>query len=327
MRIRVAQMKLLLVFAVFAAIATAHPFATLANVRAINRNASWVASLTSPMAGISREEFRMLLGVDVHKAWADPNNPPERKYQYARAEIPDDFDPRKDTRWKACSSISQIRDQSSCGSCWAFGAASAMSDRDCIVNGQNRPLSAEDMTACSGAGSCNGGYPSSAYNYWHSKGLVTEACCKYSLPSCDHHIPGSKNPCPSSMYPTPKCPKVCSDSTQEWIKHKADSVYTVKGEANMMKELYNFGPCEGAFTVYEDFVTYTSGVYHHVSGSYEGGHAIKVLGYGVHNGEKYWLCANSWNEHWGEQGYFKIRRGTNECGIENTIWCGTAHKD
>lgn len=31
-----------------------------------------------------------------------------------------------------------------------------------------------------------------------------------------------------------------------------------------------------------------------------GGHAIRILGYGVDNGVKYWLCANSWNEEWGE---------------------------
>lgn len=48
-----------------------------------------------------------------------------------------------------------------------------------------------------------------------------------------------------------------------------------------------------------------------------GGHAVKVLGYGVENGEKYWLCANSWNEEWGNQGYFKILRGDDECGIES----------
>ena len=48
-----------------------------------------------------------------------------------------------------------------------------------------------------------------------------------------------------------------------------------------------------------------------------GGHAVKVLGYGVENGVKYWLCANSWNEEWGDQGYFKILRGNDECGIES----------
>jgi len=79
-----------------------------------------------------------------------------------------------------------------------------------------------------------------------------------------------------------------------------------------------------AFTVYEDFPTYKSGVYKHVSGSQLGGHAVRLLGWGVENGEDYWLIANSWNEEWGNGGTFKIARGNNECGIEGNIQAGTA---
>ena len=79
----------------------------------------------------------------------------------------------------------------------------------------------------------------------------------------------------------------------------------------------NHGPIEVAFTVYQDFLTYKTGVYHHTSGSALGGHAVKMVGWGVENGEPYWLIANSWNEDWGDKGFFKIRRGHNECGIES----------
>ena len=44
---------------------------------------------------------------------------------------------------------------------------------------------------------------------------------------------------------------------------------------------------------------------------------LQILGWGVENGVPYWLCANSWNEYWGDHGYFKILRGSNECGIES----------
>ena len=46
------------------------------------------------------------------------------------------------------------------------------------------------------------------------------------------------------------------------------------------------------------------GVYRHTSGSVLGGHAVKILGYGVENGEKYWLVANSWNPDWGDAGLY-----------------------
>jgi cathepsin B len=55
-----------------------------------------------------------------------------------------------------------------------------------------------------------------------------------------------------------------------------------------------------------------------------GGHAVRLLGYGTENNVDYWLIANSWNETWGDNGYFKIRRGTNECGIESDACAGDA---
>jgi cathepsin B len=87
-------------------------------------------------------------------------------------------------------------------------------------------------------------------------------------------------------------------------------------------EIETNGPVEASFTVYEDFLTYKSGVYHHVSGASLGGHAIKILGWGVEGGVGYWLAANSWNEDWGLNGFFKIKRGSNECGIEGNMVAG-----
>ena len=73
--------------------------------------------------------------------------------------------------------------------------------------------------------------------------------------------------------------------------------------------------------VHEDFLTYKSGVYEHVHGKVVGRHAVKMVGWGVENKVKYWLIANSWNEDWGENGFFRIKRGNDECGIEDS---GTA---
>ena len=81
-----------------------------------------------------------------------------------------------------------------------------------------------------------------------------------------------------------------------------------------------------AFFVYRSFLSYMSGVYEK-RGIFDkklGGHAIKILGYGVDNatGTPYWLVANSWNEEWGDGGFFKIRRGQNDCQIENFVLNG-----
>ena len=209
-----------------------------------------------------------------------------------------------------------------------------MSDRICILSGQTdqRRVSAQNMLACcSSCGfGCDGGYPTYAWRYWKSTGLPTGGlygdktwCQPYAFPPCDHHIDGSHGAC--GDYSTPKCVKNCDDGNK--ATYSSDlmygaSAYSVSGEKNIMQEIYENGPVEASFTVYNDFPTYSSGVYQHVSGSSLGGHAIKMLGWGVENGVKYWLCANSWNEEWGDKGYFKIRRGNNECGIENSVNAG-----
>lgn len=56
--------------------------------------------------------------------------------------------------------------------------------------------------------------------------------------------------------------------------------------------------------------------------TYRGGHAVKLIGWGEEHGVPYWLMVNSWNTDWGMDGTFKIRRGTNECGIDNSTTAG-----
>lgn len=50
---------------------------------------------------------------------------------------------------------------------------------------------------------------------------------------------------------------------------------------------------------------------------------MKVIGFGVENEVPYWLVQNSWGKSWGiEGGFFKIRRGTNECSFERFVYTG-----
>ena len=57
----------------------------------------------------------------------------------------------------------------------------------------------------------------------------------------------------------------------------------------------------------------------YTTGSMAGGHAVKITGWGVEDGTKYWKIANSWNPYWGEDGFFRILRGSNECGVEDQV--------
>jgi cathepsin B len=248
---------------------------------------------------------------------------------------PDKFDARQ--QWPQCPSIAEIRDQSNCGSCWAVAAAEAMSDRICIASNGNEKvdISATDLMACCrmcGMG-CNGGYPTAAWRFYENTGLVTgglyqsQGCEPYPFAPCEHHINGSLPPCSSSTANTPKCSKQCqSGYTTSYSddKHFASKAYSVSNnEEAIRKEINTNGPVEADFTVYEDFLSYKTGVYQHTSGSALGGHAVRILGWGTENNTPYWLIANSWNSDWGDKGYFKMIRGKNDCGIEAGINAGT----
>jgi cathepsin B len=299
-----------------------------AMIRAVNTNpmANWIAGANPYFEGRTLSQIKGLMGV---KRSAKAPKLPIRKVAEVSG-VPTSFDSR--SQWGSiCPSVSEIRDQAACGSCWAFGAVEAMTDRTCIAsNGASTPhLSAEDMLSCCtecGDG-CDGGDPAQAWQYWVDSGVVTggnydsnEGCLPYQIPGCDHHVNGSLPPC-GSIVPTPPCPDECVDS-EDWqgSKHFGSTAYVLSGNATEIQvEIMTNGPVEAAFDVYEDFLTYKSGVYHYVSGDYLGGHAVKILGWGVLSGTKYWLVANSWNTDWGDSGYFKIRRGTDECGIEDYI--------
>eukprot|EP01108_Squamamoeba_japonica_P007836 TRINITY_DN67_c0_g1_i2.p1 TRINITY_DN67_c0_g1~~TRINITY_DN67_c0_g1_i2.p1 ORF type:complete len:279 (-),score=59.54 TRINITY_DN67_c0_g1_i2:113-949(-) len=241
------------------------------------------------------------------------------------AALPHSFDAREN--WPHCWTIKQIRDQSACGSCWAFSSVEAMSDRLCTYGVHaNVSLSAQQMNSCCDecGNGCNGGQITTPWVYWTNTGLVSNECEPYTLPSCDHHVPGP-HPCPKQEYPTPQCVFNHCPTGASWKPFfGANPSYTTDGEQAIMAELVKNGPVQTAFTVFNDFPTYKSGVYQRTPGATPlGGHAVKIIGYGVEGGLPYWLVANSWNAQWGDHGLFKIRRGVDECGIEAMVTFGS----
>uniref|UniRef100_A0A224XFA6 Putative cathepsin l n=1 Tax=Panstrongylus lignarius TaxID=156445 RepID=A0A224XFA6_9HEMI len=255
---------------------------------------------------------------------------------YYDGPIPEQFDSRE--QWRDCPTISEIRDQGSCGSCWAFGAVESMSDRVCIHSSgkQSVRLSAEDLVFCcdSCGFGCDGGFPGAAWDFWVRHGIVTggsygsdQGCQPYEIAPCEHHMNGTRKQCTGhSPTPMPHCKKTCQPSYKRSFKqdlHYGKSAYSVDSDVkSIQKEISSNGPVEGTLTVFEDFLNYKGGVYKHVHGKALGGHAIRMLGWGTENGTPYWLVANSWNTDWGDNGYFKILRGSDECGIEGGVSAG-----
>ena len=244
-------------------------------------------------------------------------------------DLPESFDVRE--KYPYCETMREIRDQSKCGSCWAFAAAEVMSDRICIVTEgklQIRVSAQHLVTCCKSCGNgCFGGWPSAAFSYWKRYGIPTgglygdkNSCKPYFLPPCDDHM----HKC-HDYQDAPECTDKCIDEYPISMNDDLSfgvSTYYVSGEEDIMQEIYENGSVEGAFSVYDDFSDYDKGIYQHVTGAFLGGHAIKIIGWGVENDVKYWIIANSWNESWGENGYFRILKGVNECGIEDYVAAG-----
>jgi len=244
------------------------------------------------------------------------------------ASLPTSFDARQ--QWPNCTG--PVLDQGRCGSCWAFGAAEAMSDRMCITGGQNSllPLAPLDLTINDMMNDgCQGGDPGTAWMFGQSQGLVSEACLPYGtwetpkagpVPTC----PAVKEPCmPNTFVNTPPSNKQCANgAVYANDKHKLKSVYSLNSVTDIMTDLVANGPVEAAFTVYEDFVHYKNGVYKHTSGGVLGGHAVAIIGYGTLSNQPYWLVQNSWTTTWGAGGYFMIAKGIDECGIEDEVVAG-----
>ncbi|KAI6653418.1 Cathepsin B [Oopsacas minuta] len=294
-------------------------------------NVTWTAGRQARFEGMTEEDVMALCGVldETYNSLPILDTP-------VLEDIPTEFDSR--TRWPQCSSIGDIQDQSNCGSCWAVAAAEAMTDRYCIDLNMTVKVSAADlMECCDTCGNgCEGGFPGSAWTYWVIDCICTggkyeesvnksDTCKPYPLRSCEHHIVGKEPPCSKKIAKTPDCVKACHAGytiPYEQDLHCGLTAYTMSGESKIQTEIMTKGPVEAAFTVYADFPAYKSGVYHRTTFRQLGGHAVKIIGWGVEDGTPYWTVANSWNADWGDKGFFKIRRGHDECGIERAISVG-----
>ena len=218
-----------------------------------------------------------------------------------------------------------------CGSCWAHGSISALSDRIKIVRKAAWPdinLSIQFLLNCQMGGSCNGGDHLAAYKAIHDYGSIPyEDCMVYQACSADSSEEGCKNKHMFECTPTNIC-KTCdtfssNGGTCSPIKHYPNATIlsygAVKGSENMKAELYKNGPIACGINA-EQIVDYTGGVLDLPNKLKIVNHIISVVGWGYDAtlDKQYWIIRNSWGSYWGELGFMRLVLGENQLGIEKT---------
>uniref|UniRef100_A0A8C1UDK2 Tubulointerstitial nephritis antigen-like 1 n=1 Tax=Cyprinus carpio TaxID=7962 RepID=A0A8C1UDK2_CYPCA len=230
-------------------------------------------------------------------------------------------------------------DQGNCNASWAFSTSAVASDRISIQSmGHMTPqLSPQNLISCDirHQGGCSGGRIDGAWWYLRRRGVVTEECYPFSPPQ---QTPAEVARCMmqsravgrGKRQATAHCPN--SYSYHNNIYQSTPPYRLSSNENEIMKEIMDNGPVQAIMEVHEDFFVYKSGIYRHTDVNYHkpseyrkhATHSVRITGWGEerdYNGRthKYWIAANSWGKNWGEDGYFRIARGVNECEIETFV--------
>jgi len=202
--------------------------------------------------------------------------------------------------WVANGAVTPVKNQGSCGSCWAFSSTGAIEGRYFIAEGVLNSLSEQDLVDCSKDNSgCNGGLMDYAFEFVETNGGL----------------------CSEAEYPYL--------ASQQWrckenscTKYDPITSYTDVTESTAaMEAACNDGPVAIAIEADQSsFQQYTGGVLTAACGTGLD-HGVLLVGYGTDGSDDYWKVKNSWGADWGESGYIRLCRncnansGAGQCGL------------
>lgn len=203
--------------------------------------------------------------------------------------------------WEAQGKVTPVKDQGSCGSCWAFSTTGSLECRYAIAKGKLNSLSEQQLVDCDNNDSgCNGGLMENALSYVSKEGgLCSESEYRYTGRdgTCKASSCGTKYNHNSGYKTTTK------DSESSLETAVAAGCVSVSVDAGGVSwQFYSGGIMDGSCGTRLD-------------------HGVLAVGYGVSGSEKYWKVKNSWGTSWGEKGYIRICKACNkngdagECGI------------
>ena len=217
--------------------------------------------------------------------------------------------------WRNQGRVSAIKDQASCGSCWAFATVANLEGLYYANKGVMKTFSEQMLVDCDTQDSgCNGGLMQYAFSWIKSNGGI--------MYDTDYPYVGEEQTCKSDKT------KYADFKVTGYKKLGSTwSTWSCVDEDEIKEFLYETGPLAVALNA--DYLSsYTGGIVDYTSSKcpYSGiNHAVTMVGYGTDSSSSmdYWIVKNSWGKDWGESGYFRIRRGNGTCGINCYITTAT----
>ncbi|KAK2151582.1 hypothetical protein LSH36_358g01013 [Paralvinella palmiformis] len=203
--------------------------------------------------------------------------------------------------WRLYGAVTPVKDQAVCGSCWSFGTTGTVEGAYFLKTGQLVSLSEQELMDCTwdeGNNACDGGEDFRAYQWIMKNGLSTEddygpylsqdGYCHFKNVTSKVHV-------------------------ESYITVTANSSQALK------LALTNYGPISVSIDAsHKSLRFYANGIYFEPKCGNKPDqldHAVLAVGFGVLNGQSYWLIKNSWSTYWGNDGYMLISQADNNCGV------------
>ena len=245
---------------------------------------------------LTQQEFAKIYLNLNYDAMAVANfNPAHPSFSNA---APDSFD------WRDKGLVTPVRDQGMCGSCWAFSTVANLEGLYYKLKGVAVDLSEQILVDCDTYDSaCNGGLMEYAFQWIKENGMETEE---------DYPYTGYQGSCKADPS------KYIDMKVTGWKKlGSSTSTWSPVDEEEIKEFLYETGPLAIALNA-NPLQTYSGGILDKTSSQCPVSginHAVTLVGYGAESGKDYWIVKNSWGANWGENGYFRIKRGSGTCGV------------
>jgi len=196
--------------------------------------------------------------------------------------------------WRQEGKVQYVKNQGQCGSCWCFGSIAAIESYTAINGGMLPDASEQQLLDCVQQNGCQGGYPTSAYQYVAGQGQNgVDTQSSYPYTGVDYYG--------------------CDTSKTQDGQNVAATIYGVQrvsGESSLREVVGNQGPATVGVCANDSWKNYAGGIF---TGPCSGqlNHAVAAVGYT----SQAWIVKNSWGGSWGEGGYIMLAYGQNMCGV------------